>query len=228
MLCELVEDAAEMVRIKHTAKKGRAVFALRDYAVGTLVFSEEPLACTQLLDNISLVKCCARCIRPIGTVVSQLEHSSCGKISALPVSQQDSYLSEVVPCTCTKGNGCKRQYCSVKCANAHAEKGHQLLCPLEVDTLPFYFNTGGNESAIEPGTTSSLKCDLTSHSRFARHARKQHEGLFMAAEIVATICATFEKNGGIIEAALAPFAAVCKEPWHKIVSPIFLPFSSLH
>ena len=133
----LRRDEAREIAMQNPGPRKPLLYGIE---AGELVFSDEPLVSVQLVDNLSLVKACAYCMRPVGTVASQLRHaagldggSNCA--NQLPISAADAQLSEEIPCPCgeAKQNGCTNTYCCRDCADAHVNAGHALLCPMAMD-----------------------------------------------------------------------------------------------
>lgn len=117
------------LRIQWTATKGKAAFARRPITQGEVILTETPLVCMQHIANADLVATCARCLRFIGTLESQVALLAAvddDSVPPLPALDKDaSILSPVVPCP----GGCGVEYCGYACQKVHATAGHSLTCP---------------------------------------------------------------------------------------------------
>ena len=107
----------------------RALHAKRAIAKNELLFTESPLVSMQLPHSVEAAVACACCLRPVGTLATQLEHMTTARPPSaswsLPLDDDDDgALAPAMPC---KG-GCGAVFCSVACMANASSNGHALLC----------------------------------------------------------------------------------------------------
>ena len=89
--------------------KGYGVVAARQLRPGSVLFRESPIACVQTPGTEGTHPVCAQCLRPLGTLRTQLlallgGDDACGLPDELPaVSAEDATLSQAVAAACACG-----------------------------------------------------------------------------------------------------------------------------
>jgi len=109
-------------------KKGRGLFAEKDFAKGEVIFTEKPLCAMQHVENRAAAWTCGNCFAFLGSLESELINLQmyCGlpTNTKFRLPQSNSAPTQYVDCS----GGCGEKYCSEECRNQSYVEHHQLLC----------------------------------------------------------------------------------------------------
>ncbi|XP_064631113.1 histone-lysine N-trimethyltransferase SMYD5-like [Lineus longissimus] len=115
------------VKILQIPKKGKGLFADKDFKEGDTLFSEEPLVCTQFLWNAYYkYTACDYCMKSLETAEEMYR-----RLASLPSASLPHY--ECCDRKCHEGEHvtcphCQILYCSARCRDQAWSQHHQTLC----------------------------------------------------------------------------------------------------
>lgn len=107
-------------------KKGRGLFALKNFAEGNIVLVEDPVVCCQFSWNSTYgYKACDECMRPLETVQENAVRLTGRGDIVLPYADECCGTDKDSQVACDQ---CEIQYCSIGCKSTAWETHHKTLC----------------------------------------------------------------------------------------------------
>lgn len=108
-----------------TEKKGRGLFAIKDYNVGDVIFTEEPLiSCQFSWNKLYGYLACDYCMKSLETA-EEMARRLCNDDSVSLPHPECCQNKQLTPIACEK---CGVKYCTFNCLNRASKEYHRLLC----------------------------------------------------------------------------------------------------
>ncbi|KAJ1402759.1 hypothetical protein B484DRAFT_230639 [Ochromonadaceae sp. CCMP2298] len=183
---------------------GCGVRAECEIQVGDTVLLEAPLHFLQTLPNRRSVIVCTSCLRPLGSLSTQLgvlqgtvsRENIIEECANFPPLADEDDFAELMPCI----TGCGEMYCSEKCREHHwSYKGHKLLCT---------------------GLIPEKGAEAHPLMQFKLHAMTTNEIFLMVADVFASLCVHMDAlvESGLsasqaFDVASRPLSGYCRELW---------------
>ena len=209
---------------------------------GDRLFAESPLGSLQHARNASLVRACAQCMRPIGTLDDQLDRLLRARPSAALaalVSPADAAMlvadadasfpglgmpsGGTLPLLVSPADafiapvvpcawGCRAEYCGVGCRDEATKRHHALFCPAPRAVAA----AAAAAAAAGMPTPRADDENVNAAELFIRQALATNEIFILAGRLVARVLEGWARTGNDLVKAMAPISLLHSEPWPSL------------